>query len=320
MKILITGGTGFLGSHVARRLAAAGHDVTVLRRASSDTSALADLGVRYEIGDVSDALGVRHAADGQDVVIHAAAGVTGAGTRQDDFETNVTGTRSVVDACLDAGVRRLVHISSIAAIGVPKDQTPANEDFVFNVGRSKLHYYVSKQRAEAVVSEGAARGLEAVIVNPGSLWGPFGDAYRGIEMVRMVDAGKRLQVSPRGVCIAHVDDVASGIVSAVDRGTPGARYILGGENLTFRDWIAQIAAALDVQPRLVSLPAPAAKSLAAALSPVAGVDPRLYGPYLRAYLASRYAFYDSSKATAELGYRPRPFEAILDECLPLVRS
>src|ERR1700736_3019933 len=138
MKILITGGTGFLGSHLARRLTADGHAVTVLRRASSNTSALEDVNVGYEIGDVGDGPSVRQAADGQDVVIHVATSVTGDGARPECHEINVAGTRSVVDACLDARVKRLVHVSSIAAIGVPRDATPANEDFVFNLERSKI--------------------------------------------------------------------------------------------------------------------------------------------------------------------------------------
>src|SRR5207247_6691761 len=98
MKILVTGGTGFLGSHVARCLVAVGHAVTVLRRESSRTNALEDVDVRYEIGDVGDAPSVRRATDGQDVVIHAAAGLTGDPARPESHEINVSGTRSVVDA------------------------------------------------------------------------------------------------------------------------------------------------------------------------------------------------------------------------------
>ncbi|SRR5712691_1207878 len=320
MKILITGGTGFLGSHLARRLAAGGHAVTVLRRASSKTHALEDVNIRHEIGDVGDAPSVRHAAGGQDVVIHAAAGYTGSGARPESFEINVAGTRSVVDACLGARVKRLVHVSSIAAIGVPQDGTPANEDFVFNLGRSKLYYHISKHRAEAVVREGAARGLDAVIVNPGSLWGPFGDAYRGDDIVRTVRGARRVRVWPGGVCIAHVDDVAGGIVSAMERGAPGGRYILGGDNLTYREWMTKIAAALGVRPRFVPFPGIAIELLAMALGPMASIHPRFHGPYLRAYFAGRRTFYDSSKAAKELGYRPRSFDAILDECVRLLRS
>jgi dihydroflavonol-4-reductase len=315
MKLLITGGTGFLGSHLARRLAAGGHDVTVLRRESSQTSPLDAVDVRYEIGDVGDASIVRRAADGQDVVIHAAAGFTGRGTRPECFEINVAGTRNVVGACIDARVRRLIHVSSIAAIGVPPDRTPANEDFAYNVGRSRLYYHASKHDAEVTVREGTARGLDAVIVNPGSLWGPFGDTYRGSYIVDIVRPGGRVRVSPGGVCVAHVGDVVEGITSAMDRGAAGSRYILGGDNLTCRELMTKIAAQLGVRPRLMRFPKIAIEPLAMALRPMAAIDPRFYGPYLRTYIAGRYTFYDSSKAAAELGYRPRSFDVILDECI-----
>ena len=283
-------------------------------------SQLEDVDVRYEIGDVGDAPSVRRATDGQDVVIHAAAGLTGDPARPESHEINVSGTRSVVDACLDARANRLVHVSSIAAIGVPEDGTPANEDFVFNLSGSKLYYHLSKHRAEAVVQEGAARGLDAVIVNPGSLWGRFGDVYRGSDVVRMVRAARRVRVSPGGVCIAHVEDVAGGIESAMEHGAAGGRYILGGENLTYREWMTKIAEGLGVRPRFVPFPGIVVGLLAMALGPMASIHPRFHGPYLRAYFAARHTFYDSGKAAKELGYRPRSFDAILDECVSLLRS
>ena len=315
MQVLITGGTGFLGSHLADLLTRRGHAVTVLRRPTSSTAALDGLDVRYEVGDVADASSVRRAVAGHDIVIHAATGVSGHGTRLESHALNVEGARSVVPACLREGVKRLVHVSSIAAIGIPSDATPADEDFAFNLERSKLHYYVSKHRAEDVVREGMAEGLDAVIVNPGSLWGPFGEVYRGSEIVRSVRGARRLRISPGGVCIAHVDDVAVGILSAMEGGASGERYILGGDNLTYRDWMTMIAAALGVRPRFVPYLAVVSESLATALRPVASLHPRLYGPYLRAYVAGRYAFYDSSKAAHALGFAPRSFGAILDECI-----
>jgi len=285
MKVLVTGGTGFLGSHVVRRLARDDHTVTVFRRASSSTSA-----------------------------IHAAASAPAGGARPDSYEVNVASTRTVVQACIAAGVNRLVHVSSVAAIGVPDDRTPADEDFVFNLGGSRLYYHISKRKAEDVVREGVARGLDCVIVNPGSLWGPFRGEYRDSNILRRVRHARRVRVSPGGICIAHVDDVATGIAAAMLRGSPGTRYILGGDNLTYREWITMIASVLDVRPRLVPVPGIALELLAKTLGYMAGVRPRFHGPYLRAYFAGRYAFYDSSKAAKELEYAARPFDAILREC------
>jgi dihydroflavonol-4-reductase len=112
-----------------------------------------------------------------------------------------------------------------------------------------------------------------------------------------------------------VDDVVEGIVAAVDRGATGARYILGGDNLTYREWMTKIAAALDVHPRLVPVARAVSDLVAKAAGPLAGIDARFQGPHLRAYMSGRCTFYDSSRAQSELGFRSRPFDAILDECI-----
>lgn len=320
MNILITGGTGFLGSRLCRRLVTEGHRISILRRASSRTTALANLDVRHEIGDVMDIDSVRRAAKDQHVVIHAAAGVTGAGARERSYDVNVAGTCNVVEACMQNSVRRLLHVSSVAAIGIPENAVPANEDFRFNLEGSKLYYHLSKYRAEGVVADGTARGLDAVIVNPGWLWGPFGSAYRGSDILRVVRGARALRCSPGGVCIVHVDDVVEGIVAALNRGASGNRYILGGDNLSFRDWMLKIANALGVRPRLVPFPGFVTEFLAAIMGPLSTVERRFYGPYLRCYFASRSTFYDSSKAARDLGYKPRAFEAVLEECVKFLRD
>ena len=314
MNILVTGGTGFLGSHLCRRLAERGHNVSVLRRPSSNLDALAGVDVRYATGDVRDADSLRRAAGDHEIVIHAAAGLTGPGSDERSCDVNVEGTHNVVEACLRCGVRRLVHVSSVAAVGIPENRVPANEDFRFNLERAGLHYHLSKHRAEGAVAEGVARGLDAVIVNPASLWGPSGWSYRGIDMVRMVRGVRTLRYSPGGVCVVHVEDVAEGIVAAMERGASGERYILGGDNLSFHDWMAAMADAVGSKPLLVPIPGFVTDAMAFALKPLAS-NPRFYGRYLRAYLASRSTFYDSSKAARELVYAPRSFDAILEECV-----
>jgi dihydroflavonol-4-reductase len=317
VKALVTGGTGFLGSYVVRRLVAEGHEITVLRRESSATVALDGLDVGFVVGDVRDRDSVRRALEGQDAAIHAAGGLTGDPSRPESYETNVAGTRNVVDACLDAQVERLLHVSSVSAIGIPPDQEPIDESFRFNLQGTRLYYNLSRHRAEEVVRDGVARGLDAVIVNPASLWGRFGDAYRGAEVLQLVRDG-RWKVTPGGVCIAHVDDVAAGIVGALGRGVAGERYILGGDNLTYGQWVGQVAAALGVEPR--SGPGSRLHLLAAAFGILAQVHPRFHASYVRATFAARYAFYDSSKAVRELGYTPRSFDAILEECVRAVSS
>ena len=292
----------------------------MLRRASSKTNALEDADVRHAIGDVGDAPSVRRATSGQDVVIHAAAGVTGSAARPGSYEINVAGTRNVVDACLGARVDRLVHVSSIAAIGVPQDETPANEDFVFNLDRSKLDYHISKHRAEAVVREGAARGVDAVIAES---WIVVGTVRRRVSGKRHRAHGPRRAASAR---------LARRRLHRARRGRRGRHRVGDGARRPGRpvhprrrqphviaSGMTKIAAALGVRPRFVPFPGIAIDLLAMALGAMASIHPRFHGPYLRTYFAGRHTFYDSSKAAKELGYRPRSFDAILDECASHLR-
>jgi dihydroflavonol-4-reductase len=313
MNVLVTGATGFLGSYVCRRLAADGHTITVLRRERSGATHLEGLDVRHELGEVTDPTAVARAVAGQDVVIHAAAGVTGSPARAASYRVNVAGTNAVVDACLEHRVRRLLHVSSVAAIGIPTSPTPANERFAFNLAGTPIYYQRSKHEAERVVLAGVARGLDAVIVNPSMVWGAFGDTYRGADVLHSVAGAKRLFYTPGGVCIAHVDDVVPGILSAVQRGKSGERYILGGDNMSFREWMTKVAAAIGERPRMVGIPGIVPRVMALAARPLSPAGDRFHAVYLRAFFAHRYTFYDSAKAELALGYRHRGFDAIAAE-------
>lgn len=317
MRILITGATGFLGSHLCRRLASNGNTVTVLRRNASDLSRLNGLGLHHAIGEITSAESVDRATRSQDVVIHAAASVSNRNNLKDiQYLVNVEGTRNVVEACIRNRVRRLLHVSSVAAVGIPEDSRPAKEEFPFNLSQSSLHYYISKHEAERVVASAVARGLDAVVVNPSGIWGPGGSFYRGSAVVQQVRSKRILSYASGGVCIVHVEDVIDGILSALDRGLTGHRYILGGENMTFLQLMKSVAAAIGVNRRFIGIPDVVMK-LAAQGARLAGAVPesRFSNAYADYYCASRFCYYDSAKARLSLGFRPRPFDAILKECL-----
>jgi dihydroflavonol-4-reductase len=215
-----------------------------------------------------------------------------------------------------------VHISSAAAIGIPDDpQRPANEDFPFNLADSKLDYHLSKRLAEEEVLSGVARGLDAVIVNPASILGPYRGGYRGGEMIHKVRRARWLTpYFVGGLCVVHVADVVEGTLAALARGRSGQRYILGGENLTFRAAIERSAAAMHLQRLAVPVPPRVTAMLAEMSEPWArwrNRRPRF--THMVSYCSRRFQFYDSSKATAELGYAPRGFDAILQEYLQLVQ-
>ncbi len=323
MNALVTGATGFLGSHLCERLVKDGYNVTVLRRPTSKTDALSHLKFAEVIGDVTDSESVEKAVAGCDVVFHAAAHGTYWGRQKEiQNKTNVEGTRNIVEACRRSGVKKLVYVSSIAAIGIPENpENPADENFLFNLEKSPLNYHISKKRAEEIVLKAVENGLDAVIVNPSSIWGRFGKNYRLEEFARKVQQTRIVPYFTGGICPVHVEDVVEGMMSAMTRGKAGERYILGGENLTYKA-IAEIAAREQgLERTFVSVPNAVSWFAAAALESIALATqrrPRI--TFVTHYCASRFHYYDSSKAKKELGFSARSFQEIFDECLDFIKS
>lgn len=323
MNALVTGATGFLGSHLCRRLVMDGFNLTILSRSRSNTRALDYLTFTNKIGDITDGLAVREAVEGNDVVFHAAAhGAYWGRERSIQNEINVQGTKNVADACRQAGVKRLVHVSSMSAIGIPENaEKPADENFPFNLERSRLNYHISKKRGEEKVLESVAKGLDAVIVNPCSIWGQHGMKYRLEEFVQKVRQTRIVPYFTGGTCVVHVEDVVDGIMAAVTLGKTGERYILGGNNLTFREIAESAANEQGLQRTFVPVPKAATWLAASILESAALVShrrPRI--TYVTHYCASRFHYYDSGKARTELGFSPREFKTILNECISFIES
>lgn len=312
-----------MGSHLCRRLVRDGFNVTILSRPGSNTRALGDLAFTNKIGDITDAKAVREAVEGKDFVFHTAAQVGNQGGQkkiQDDV--NIRGTQNVVDACILSDVKRLVHVSSVAAVGIPdRPDRPANEDFCFNLDGSTLSYHISKKRAEEIVLKDVKNGLDAIIVNPSFIWGPRGREFRGSEFVQKVRHTRIVPYYTGGACVVHVEDVVDGIMAALKLGRSGERYILGGENLTLK-MIARLAAQKQNLKRyFVKVPSSVTWCAAAFMESAALVShyrPRI--TFDTHYYAKRSYYYDSSKAKTELDYSPRKFEPILDECISFISS
>ena len=322
MNALVTGATGFLGSHLCRRLVKDGFKVTALCRRTSNTDGLTELPITIKTGDVTDRQSVEEAVAGNDFVFHAAAhGIYWGRHKKVQNEINIQGTRNVVAACQKSGVKRLVFVSSITAIGIPDNEHPVGEDFPFNLERSSLNYHISKKRAEEIVLDAVNKGLDAVIVNPSNIWGPHGKRYRVADHVEKVRQRRVIPYFTGGICIVHVDDVVDGIMAALDRGKTGERYILGGDNLPLKK-IAQLAArSQNLKPRFVPLPNAVTWLAAAALESVALVSRRRpHVTFVTHKLASRFQYYDSSKAKRDLNFRARDFETILAECVSFLAA
>jgi len=309
VRVLVTGGTGFIGSRLVAALLERGDAVRVLRRDGSSLLGLQDLPVEHLIGDILDPASVARATQECDLVFHVAAiSSYWRADRQQVYRVNVEGTRVVMEACLRAGVRRVVVTSSVAAIGIPSDGKLANEETPFDAVSASFAYADSKHRAEDEVGRAVKQGLAAVIVNPAVVIGA-GDHYMvSSSMVLEFTRHALPAVPPGGVCMADVEAVVQGHLAAAERGRVGERYILGGENLSYRQITATMAA-------ICGRPAPSRTIPGWLLPPIAtGIDiynrvsrqpPLVSGEQVR--LSAYEAYFDSTKAVQELGYPLLPF-------------
>lgn len=309
-RVLVTGGTGFIGANLAAALRARGIAVRILRRPSSDLRAIAGIDVEHCIGDVRDLASLLEAMRDCDTVFHCAAMVTFEKAKaEEQLAVNIGGTRNVVDACIRCGVQKLIHTSSVAAIGYPQSEgEPATEETLFHWNRT-VGYKYSKHRAELEVLRRVQQGLFAVMVNPSVVVGERDIHFHGGDIIRRV---KRWQVPAYiegGMNVVYVGDVVQGMIAAAQCGRRGERYILGGENLTHKEIFRRTARIVGGLPPLVKLPLPALRAAAAFIewfSNVLGVQPLLTPDLIAG--AGRFNWYSSAKAQRELGYTITPFD------------
>jgi len=299
MRVFLTGGNGFIGSVVARALVARGHAITCLLRDSSRVDRLAPLPFERARGDVRDLESLRTGMAGADCTVHLAA--PGAWEQDDPALLRAIledGTRHVLTAAAGLPGHRVVFVSSTAAIAASDTPDVFTEDTPFTVPDPGLHYAFAKHRAEGIARQAHQSGVHVVTVNPAEVYGP-GDTG-------LVTAGNLLDfarsspvlVCRGGTCVVHVDDVAEGIVAALDRGRSGERYILGGENLDIHGLAQLVLELVGRRARIFTVPnglVRAAARAAVLLRVWPGFNPHVV-PY-----ATRYWFADSAKARRELG-------------------
>ncbi|HEY8613250.1 MAG TPA: hopanoid-associated sugar epimerase [Roseomonas sp.] len=310
--VLVTGGSGFLGSAVARSLIARGLRVRALIRPTSPRGNLQGLNCEPVQGDLTDPSSLRNAMRGARHLFHVAADYRLWAPDPDVIlRVNVEGTRALMQMALEAGVERIVYTSSVAALKVAGATAPVDESAPLNPDEAIGTYKRSKTLAERAVEEMIARdGLPAVIVNPSTPIGPRD--IRPTPTGRIIlDAarGKIPAFVDTGLNFAHVDDIAEGHLLAFERGRIGERYILGGENLSLQDFLAEIARLTGRSAPRVKLPRGPLFPLAwgaEAVAKLTGREPLLTVDGLR---MSRYRmFFTSAKAERELGYRARPWQ------------
>jgi dihydroflavonol-4-reductase len=309
MKALVTGATGFVGAAVARRLLDNQWQVRVLARQGSDRRNLRGLDAEVIEGDLTDVNSLQHAARGCEGLFHVAADYRlGARDPKQLYRANVEGTRNVLSAAHGAGVRRIVYTGSVATIGIPADGTPGDEKTANSLENMIGHYKRSKYLAEEVVREAVREGLPVVIVSPSTPVGP-GDLKPTPtgQLVLDAAAGRMPAYVDTGLNIVHVDDVAAGHLLAYERGKPGERYILGGEDMTLRNILGQIATLVGRKPPRVRLPYGVVLPIAYVAEGFARISGRSGRITLEGVRMSRKRmFFSSAKAMRELGYTARP--------------
>jgi dihydroflavonol-4-reductase len=301
MNILVTGSTGFIGSHLCRALLEKKHRVLAFHRAESDVSQLKNLAIEHMIGDITQPGTLYKAMKGVDVVFHAAAQLRTPKKFRDWIAVTVTGTTNVMHAALQFNVRRVVHTSSVAALGVP-DRLGSldlmDEQHTWNYQALFWPYACSKYLAELEVQKAVGWGLDAVIVNPGEVLGA-GNLYRPDSVIVQVACRKLPLVTQGGLNIVHIDDVVQGHLAALERGNTGERYILGGENMTLAEYLRKIATVAKVPAPKLMLPAGLARLIGGLLHrsklKFHGLD------VSQLHLAGYYFYYNTAKAKKQLG-------------------
>jgi dihydroflavonol-4-reductase len=316
-RTLLTGATGFIGSHVCRLLVERGDDVIATIRPTSRTEELDRLGVEQARADICDRRAIRRAMQGVDRVFHVAGTTRLAIARERAFAINVEGTRIVLEEALRAGVERAVLTSSIAAIGPAAPGLTADESNVWDAGRHGIAYVDSKHEAEVTAIRMVARGLPLVIVNPALVMGPGDFGRSSTTLVRRFMRRQILAYVDGTLNIVGVQDVARGHVLAEERGNVGDRYILGNRNFTFDRLFADLGRLSGIEPPALKLPLAAALALADAGQHIPG----LAVPTRTAIRASslRWAF-SNKKAKHDLKWETSPHEDCLEATVAWYRD
>lgn len=324
--ILVTGASGLIGANLVRALLAGGQAVRVLVR--DDRRAVAGLGVEMVTGDVRDPAGLARAVRGVELVYHLAGIIT---VTEDDWPrleaVNVTGTRNVVEACLGAGGAaqdrpRMVHFSSIHGLRSEPSAEPIDETRALADGAEFAPYDRSKALSEREVTAGMARGLDAIILNPTAVLGPFDfkPSYIG-SGIRMLMRGWIPALVQGGYNWVDVRDVAAGAIRAASTAPTGSKYILGGHWRSLHEMAAAVAAACGRPAPRLTIPLGVARAFAPLMAGAArltGSAP-IYTPLTLDVLQS-HRLVSSAKAERELGYHSRPFEESVADTVRWIRE
>src|SRR5215471_3309595 len=319
MKAFVTGATGFVGSHVARALTERGADLRLLVRSTSRKDNIADLRADLVTGDLGDPASLKKGMSGCEYVFHVAADYRlWVRDPKEMYRANVEGTRAIIQAAQECGVRRVVYCSSVATMGFATDGTIADEDSPVSLENMVGHYKRSKFMAEQLALEAGRNGAKVVVVNPTT---PIGErdikpTPTGRIIVDFLNRKFPAYVDT-GLNLADVREVARGHVLAMEKAVPGERCILGGENLTLKQILDKLAALTGLPSPTTKVPHAVAMGFAVLdqffTGTLRGKEPRATIDAVR--MGRKKMFASSTKAERELGYRIVPVEDALERAV-----
>jgi dihydroflavonol-4-reductase len=320
MKVFVTGGNGFIGSRVVHALCAGGHTVRCLLRETSDTSRIEGLTYEKHLGDLRDGDSLARGLEGCDGVIHLASISSWSAIRSPLMrQIVVDGTANLLAACKTNGKPRMVFVSSVTAIGATQGPDIQTEDATFDLPEEPFIYAHAKRDAEALCQSAFAEdGLPVITINPCEVWGPNDHDFITAEYARDTLKDWPALTVTGGTALAHVDDIAAGIVSALNKGRPGERYILGGDNVSAPELTRMILEAGGKPGKwVVQLPNNLTLKLIRGMAKLGLPVP--VNPDLLAH-AVLYWYVDCKKAEDELGYSWRPAKETISDLVGWLES
>jgi dihydroflavonol-4-reductase len=320
VRAFVTGATGFIGGHVARKLRERGDDVVALVRSPDKASGLRELGCELVEGDLSNEDAIRKGVEGCDAVVHVGAvykvGIPKS-EREPMWDANVRGTERVLDAAQEAGARRIVYVSTCNVFGNTHGEV-VDESYRRDESEGFLSYYdETKYRAHEVAEDRLGKGYPIVIVQPAGVYGPNDHSEIG-NMIDQARTGKlKLKMFPEtGFMLIHVEDVAAGILLALDKGEIGEAYVLAGEQIRMGELVDRVCEMSGRKPPRGAMPGiliKASAPLGPVVGPLMGFPPNLR-ELVRVSDGVTYWATDE-KARRELGFEPRDLETGLKDTL-----
>lgn len=315
MKCTVIGATGFLGTNLVHELVKAGYEVSAFGLPGSNIKYIEKLPVEITFGDVTNVSDVEKAVTGAEIVFNV-AGDTSFWKKlfERQRRINIEGPSNVAKACLEKGVRRMIHTSTVDVLGFnPQGLADENWD-KYNYANTGYNYADTKREGEKIVRDYAGKGLDAVIINPGSMIGPYDFTLQFGRLFADLRDGNVPGFLPGGAPWAHVTEVAKAHIAAAENGRKGERYICGGVNETYKTVFSVIAAKMSAKPPSFTMTrgmTVAYGYLMEFISDFTNKPPGL-NPGQARYM-SVFPKYDSSKAERELGFKCLPVSRMIDD-------